>query len=207
MIVQGDLQMGARLGEVELASQLSISRTPIREALRRLVADGLVEVESNRGARVKSWTDEDIDDIFVLRSVLESHGASRAATALTDEEIDALEEMCAEMESLIPERHGSGIDRLNAVNRAFHTRILEGSRSTRLPALVSSVVQMPLAKRTFGNYSDEAMARSAHHHRELVAAFRARNPDWARGVMEAHIQAARFEVICWQHQEGEASAS
>lgn len=197
LILSGDLQMGARLGEVELASSLNISRTPIREALRRLAADGLVEVESNRGARVVSWTDEDIDEIFVLRSLLESHGAALAARSISDEDIDGLEQLCGDMEALIPERCGSGIEQLNDLNREFHARILVASGSARLPGLVASVVQMPLAQRTFSRYSDEAMARSAHHHRELVAAFRARNPAWARAVMEAHIQAARFEVACW----------
>lgn len=198
--------MGARLGEVELASFLNISRTPIREALRRLGADGLVELESNRGARVASWTAEDIDETFVLRALLESHGASLAASRIDDADIDGLESLCEEMERLAGERDGTGLERLNEANREFHSRIVAASGSARLPALVSSVVQMPIALRTFRRYSDEAMRRSANHHRELVAAFRARNSSWASAVMHAHIMAARFEVACWQ-AEAEASAS
>lgn len=199
--------MGARLGEVELASFLNISRTPIREALRRLGADGLVELESNRGARVASWTAEDIDETFVLRALLESHGASLAAPLIEDAEIDALEELCAEMEALVDQRDGAGLDRLNEANREFHNRIIAASGSARLPGLVSSIVQMPIALRTFRRYSDEAMRRSSNHHRELVAAFRARNSSWAGAVMHAHVMAARFEVACWQLQDAEASAS
>jgi DNA-binding GntR family transcriptional regulator len=197
--------MGARLGEAELASLLNISRTPIREALRRLSADGLVELESNRGARVASWTPQDIDEIFVLRALLESHGASLAAPLISDDEIAALEQLCEEMESLVDQREGTGVERLNETNRQFHDRILNASGNSRLPSLVSSVVQMPLALRTFSRYSDEAMRRSCNHHRELVAAFRARNPDWAGAVMHAHIMAARFEVACWQRGEQKAS--
>lgn len=204
-ILQGEFEMGARLGEVELASVLNISRTPIRDALRRLGADGLVELESNRGARVASWTPEDIDEIFVLRALLESHGAALAAPAIEDPEIDALEALCAEMEELGSDRSGARLERLNDANREFHNRILAASGSARLPGLVGSVVQMPIALQTFSRYSDEAISRSANHHRELVAAFRARNPTWASAVMHAHIMAARYEVACWQAASVEAS--
>lgn len=206
-ILHGEFEMGARLGEVELASFLNISRTPIREALRRLAADGLVELESNRGARVASWTAEDIDETFVLRALLESHGASLAAERIDNAEIETLEALCEEMEQLVGEREGPGLDRLNEANREFHNRILAASGSARLPALVSSVVQMPIALRTFRRYSEEAMRRSSNHHRELVAAFRARSSTWAEAVMHAHIMAARHEVACWHVEDAEASAS
>lgn len=201
-ILHGEFEMGARLGEAELASFLNISRTPIREALRRLGADGLVELESNRGARVASWTSDDIDEIFVLRALLESHGASLAAPLIDDQALDTLEALCHEMEELVGERDGSGVERLNSANREFHDLILRASGTHRLPLLVSSVIQMPLALRTFSRYSDEAMRRSANHHRELVAALRARNHSWAAAVMHAHIMAARFEVACWRREDG-----
>lgn len=204
LILQGEFEMGARLGEVELAARLELSRTPIREALRRLAADGLVEMASNRGARVASWTDADIDETFVLRSILEGHGAALAADNLAAEVIEGLEELCDRMEALAPRRRGGEVDDLNELNREFHERILHGAGSPRLPALVATLTQMPLAKRTFRRYSDEAMARSSAHHRELVTAFRARNAEWARSVMVAHVQAARFEVGCWDRAEGAA---
>jgi DNA-binding GntR family transcriptional regulator len=204
LILQGEFEMGARLGEVELAARLELSRTPIREALRRLAADGLVEMASNRGARVASWSDADIDETFVLRSILEGHGAALAAANLDVQAIEGLEKLCDRMEALGSRRLGAEVDDLNALNREFHERVLHGAGSPRLPALVSSLTQMPLAKRTFSRYSDEAMARSSAHHRELVAAFRARNAEWARAVMVAHVQAARFEVSLWDGVEDEA---
>ena len=79
-ILSGELGDGVRLGEEELAEALSISRTPVREALRRLAAEGLVELLPNRGARVPRWDESDVNDIFDLRAVLESHAAGRAAT-------------------------------------------------------------------------------------------------------------------------------
>ncbi|WP_340539152.1 GntR family transcriptional regulator [Nocardioides sp. GXZ039] len=204
-ILNGEYEMGVRLGEVELASSLDISRTPIREALRRLAADGLVEVESNRGARVASWTHEDLDEIFVLRELLESHGAALAAPLITDDEIGELEQLCGRMEALVDRRTGAALQELNGLNREFHDRILAASGSPRLPGLVSSVMQMPLALRTFSRYSEEAIHRSGHHHRELVAAFRARDASWAAAVMRAHVMAARFEVACWNSDNAQVS--
>jgi DNA-binding GntR family transcriptional regulator len=148
-IINGDLQMGAHLGEVELAEALETSRTPIREALRRLAADGLVEVESNRGARVASWTSKDVNEIFVLRALLEGHGASLAASRITDDELEHLEALHAEMDRLIPEREGPAVGTLNTIHREFHDGIIEAAHSPRLTNLVSAVVQMPLALRTF----------------------------------------------------------
>ena len=67
----GDLAPGARLGEVELADRLGVSRTPVREALSRLAAEGLVEIAPNRGARVATWTVAELEGVFDLRSSLE----------------------------------------------------------------------------------------------------------------------------------------
>jgi DNA-binding GntR family transcriptional regulator len=196
-IINGELPMGAHLGEVELAESLETSRTPIREALRRLAADGLVEIQSNRGARVASWTSKDVNEIFVLRALLEGHGASLAAARITDDELEHLEELYAEMDRLLPERDGPGVGRLNTVHREFHEGILEAAHSPRLTNLVSAVVQMPLIQRTFRRYTEEGIRRSRIHHRELLSALRARDPDWAAAVMHAHLHSARMEVLSW----------
>jgi DNA-binding GntR family transcriptional regulator len=196
-IINGDLQMGARLGEVELAESLETSRTPIREALRRLAADGLVEIQSNRGARVASWTSKDVNEIFVLRALLEGHGASMAASRITDGELAHLEELHAEMDRLIPEREGPAVGTLNTIHRQFHEAILDAAHSPRLTNLVSAVVQMPLTQRTFRRYTEEGIRRSRIHHRELLSALRAHDPDWAAAVMHAHLHSARMEVLSW----------
>jgi DNA-binding GntR family transcriptional regulator len=196
-IINGDLPMGARLGEVELAESLEASRTPIREALRRLVADGLVEIQSNRGARVASWTSKDVNEIFVLRALLEGHGASLAAARITDQELAHLEELCAEMDRLIPEREGPGVGRLNTIHREFHDGILAAARSPRLTNLVSAVVQMPLTQRTFRRYTEEGIHRSRIHHHELLSALNAHDQAWAAAVMHAHLHSARKEVLSW----------
>jgi DNA-binding GntR family transcriptional regulator len=194
-ILGGELHAGARLGEVELAEQLGVSRTPVREALRRLATEGLVELLPNRGAYVTEWSAADLEDIYELRATLESHASRRAATRITDEEIAELERLCDLMEACSRDGSEEALDRLADRNADFHRLILDAAGSTRLTTLVAAVVQVPLAIRTFHRYSPGALRRSAGHHRELTEAFRARSPEWASAVMQSHILAARSVLL------------
>jgi DNA-binding GntR family transcriptional regulator len=194
-ILEGDLEPGARLQEVELAAQLGVSRTPVREALRELASQGLVEILPHRGARVTRWSAKDLTEIYELRSMLESHAAERAATRMSGEEVEDLVALCEKME--ICARHGRKHDlvQLSDFNGEFHSRILEAADSSRLATMIASVVQIPLVIRTFTRYSPEALARSMSHHRELAAAIGANSPEWAGTVMRSHIIAARTALL------------
>jgi DNA-binding GntR family transcriptional regulator len=195
MILDGGLLPGARLGEVELAEQFGVSRTPVREALRRLAAEGLVELLPNRGARVTQWTPQDLEEIYELRALLESHASRRAASRVTMNDVDALEGLCEEMDACAVDGSDDALDRLAELNGAFHQRIVDAADSPRLTALLGAVVQVPLAVRTFHRYSPDALRRSSGHHRELTEAFRAKSPDWACSVMQSHILAARSVLL------------
>src|ERR687884_94343 len=93
-IVDGRLAPGARLKEEELARELGISRTPIREALLILQAEGLVDAAPNRGATVRAHTAQDLDDLYQLRALLEGFAARRAAARLTAEQLEELWASC-----------------------------------------------------------------------------------------------------------------
>ena len=99
-IVDGRLEPGRRLKEEELARELGISRTPVREALLMLQAEGLVDAAPNRGATVRSHAAEDLDDLYQLRALLEGYATRRAATRLSDEAIDGLRESCERFDGL-----------------------------------------------------------------------------------------------------------
>lgn len=196
-ILSGALTAGERLGEEELAEALGISRTPVREALRRLAAEGLVELLPNRGARVPRWDEDDVNDIFDLRALLESHGARHAATSSDETLIPRLESLCASMEQV----HGSMQDvqdlaRLASINRDFHAAVVAGAGSPRLSALVASLVNVPVIMQTFKQYSPEALQRSLRHHREIVDALVVGDGDWACAVMRSHVYAARHQILC-----------
>jgi len=188
MILRGEAVAGSRLGEADLADTLGLSRTPVREALQRLEADGLVELLPHRGARVARWTPVDLAEIFELRGRLEPYGAARAARrGVPGAVLDELARLCEEMERAASDREHQAIAELNA---AFHEEILRASGNSRLPAMVKTVVHVPIVIGTFRRYDTGALARSMGHHRELVAALRAGDPDWAEAVMTSHIRAA-----------------
>jgi DNA-binding GntR family transcriptional regulator len=194
-ILEGDLEPGARIQEVELAAQLGVSRTPVREALRTLSSQGLVELLPNRGARVARWSVKDLDEIYELRVMLESHAAQRAATRMSPTDADALTELCEQMEARAQRGSKADLLELSELNSRFHGRVLDAADSPRLATMLATVVQVPLVMRTFVRYSPDALARSMGHHRELVAAMRAGAPEWAGAVMQSHIIAARTVLV------------
>ena len=120
--------------EEQLAERLGVSRTPVRQALTMLEAEGLVEIAPNRGATVCSFSIEDVWDIYDLRAVLEGHAARRAAGRIERRELARLRELAGEMEGL-PGRfddHEEEIRALVALNQEFHGTIVHASRNRRL---------------------------------------------------------------------------
>ncbi|MFI0350828.1 GntR family transcriptional regulator [Actinomadura sp. 9N407] len=199
MILSGEAGAGTRLGESELAEALGLSRTPVREALQRLGADGLVEVLPHRGARVVRWTRQDLAEIFELRALLEPYAAARAARIGQDQSVLAdLAGQCAAMERAVAD---GDLDRVAQLNSRFHAAIIDASGNRRLPAMLTSVMHAPLILGTFRRYDADSMARSMNHHRELVAALAAGDPGWAESVMRAHIRAAAAHLTEQEENE------
>lgn len=193
-IVSGEHPGGTRLKEEDLAGALGLSRTPVREALHRLHAEGLVTVEPRRGALVATWSAGELDEIFELRALVEGYGARRAATRVTDAQVAHLEDLCDAMEEAAARSGGPDHDRIGELNSELHREVHRAASSRYVAGLLTSLVQMPLVMRTFHRYEPEELARSMGHHRELVAALRARRPEWAEAVMHAHVEAARVTL-------------
>ncbi|MGY1690281.1 GntR family transcriptional regulator [Geodermatophilus sp. SYSU D01105] len=195
MIMGGDLSPGARLGEVELADRLGVSRTPVREALSRLAAEGLVQVVPNRGARVATWTVTELEGVFDLRSSLEPQLTAHAvpnATPTDVEELDALATRMHEVGSPGPQQD---LDALVPLNRAFHDRLVVLAAHPTLAAALAAAIHPPIVRRNFLTYDEASLRRSLAHHSEIVAALRAGDPDWARAVMTSHIANARAVMV------------
>lgn len=187
-ILAGERGGGEWLREGELGTALGVSRTPVREALRRLAAEGLVSHERNRGVRVQNWSAHDLEEIFSLRTVLEPWGTALAAVrGVADTEL--LDELAHRMDHA-----ASGptpdVEQIAPLNNRFHRLILEASGNARLVTLVASVVDVPLVSRTFSRYGPESLRRSIAHHHEIVSALKAQDPTWAESVMRSHVRSA-----------------
>ena len=197
-VISGDFSPGMRLTEEQLAREIGASRTPIREALRLLMSDGFLLFKPNVGTFVRSWTPDEICEIFDLRIVLESEITRLAGLNITDAYIDQL---CAIQNQL--ESHGVAnsfgqLGHINKLNREFHRVIAEASKNTRLVGMLTNSIEVPIVQQTFRRYTPDQLRRSFQHHRELIDAFIARDPDWAHDVMSCHIRAAKHVLLASQ---------
>jgi len=191
IILSGELAAGARLGETELAERLGVSRTPVREALSRLAAEGLVELVPNRGARVASWSVDELEGVFALRSMLEPRLTALAVPNASAVDLDELEELAVRM----AETGETDLDGLVPLNRAFHDRLVALAAAPALATALAAAVHSPLVARNFHAYDSVSLRRSTAHHVEIVAAARAGDPEWAAAVMTAHIHNARAVMV------------
>ncbi len=194
MIMTGRLQPGRRLREEELTGLCGVSRTPIREALRRLSMEGLVVVTPRQGAEVVEVDVGELEEIYALRAMVESHAAARAATRLDNRQIDRLKVLAAEMTTAAAQGRSAMEACFPAANAEFHGLIVEGAQSPRLTKMADLVVQLPLTLRALASYSQEDRTRSLLHHSELISAFEVRSAEWAASVMHSHIYAAFFAL-------------
>lgn len=203
LILEGRFAPGERLKEEELTDLCGVSRTPVREGLRRLAIEGLVVVTPHQGAQVADVGEGELEEIYALRAMIEGHAAGRAALFIKEEDIDRLKQLAAEMEAAVADAAGSMLGapgaelnaRFTPANSEFHRIILDAAMSPRLAAMAALVVEIPLILRTLARYSDQELMRSLQHHRELIAAFEARDDDWARSVMRSHIHAAAHAIV------------
>ena len=191
-IVDGRLEPGQRLTEERLARELGISRTPVREALKVLQSEGLVDAAPNRSATVRAYEPGDLDDMYRLRALLEGHAARRAADRLTAEQLLALRSSCERFGAMSVEDDLREVVRENFV---FHNTILEAAGSARLAEMVRQVVELPLVYRSYVWYSPEQTRISQHYHRQITRALERRDAERAELVMTEHVLEARDVLV------------
>ncbi|RBY91090.1 GntR family transcriptional regulator [Blastococcus sp. TF02A-30] len=195
LILAAELAPGARLGEVELAERLGVSRTPVREALTRLAAEGLVEITPNRGARVATWTVAELEGVFDLRLSLEPQLTGFAVPNAGERDVAELDDLAHRMLAVGTPGPEQDLDALVPLNRVFHDRLVALAGHPTLAAALAAAIHPPIVRRNFHAYDPESLRRSLAHHLEMVAALRARDPGWARAVMTAHICNARAVMV------------
>jgi len=192
-ILDGHYPAGSYVREAAIGQELALSRTPIREALRRLVSDGWVEAIPHHGARVVAWTSRDVEEVFELRVLLEPQVVRRAASRIEPERLAALEALAGQMEALCD--GAAAVDEIAGLNNRFHAELVAAADSPRLQRLLETIVQVPVSRRSFHHYTAEELESSMRHHRELIRALAAGDGEWGASVMRTHILAARAAQI------------
>jgi DNA-binding GntR family transcriptional regulator len=197
LILTGEYGPDERLVEEQLAERLGVSRTPVRQALTMLEAEGLVEIAPNRGATVCSFSIADVWDIYDLRAVLEGHAARRAAGRIVDGELGRLRELTGEMEGLAGrfEDHEEETRTLVGLNQEFHGIIVEAGRNRRLQHLINRTVEIPLMFKAFFWYTPHERVISNHYHRQILGALERGDADRGEIIMREHVYEGRDFVI------------
>jgi len=198
-ILGGEYAPGERLGEVELAEKFGLSRTPVREALRRLEAEGLVDITTNKGARVVEYPPQDLEYIFMIRAHVEGLAARAAAQTATTADIDRLDHIATVLKD---HAEAGNLDEVYRLNAEYHATLNGLAGSPVVSTTVGTLIHASVLQRTLHAFDDAAMRRSVNHHLEIVAALRARDGDWAEAVMHAHLLSARASLLGPRRQVG-----
>jgi DNA-binding GntR family transcriptional regulator len=197
-IVEHRYEPGQRLVEHRIATELGLSRTPVREALRMLEAEGLVVTERNRGAMVRPLSPTEVEDLYGLRIRLECYAVELATARSTEAELGTLVEAAdafgvvagsAEVGDL------AGARAMHEANRTLHDAILEAARHRRLTTMLARTVDLPLVFQAFRSFGPREIERSDTFHHLIVEAMCRRDAARAAGLMGEHIAQGRDAVL------------
>ena len=189
-IMSGALVAGDRIKEELVADKLGVSRTPIRNALQKLAAQGFIVMTHHQGARVADWSSQDLEEITAMRALLEGFGAGVAARKITHQQLETLETLCREMEQAAERGTTADLEEITNLNSQFHMTIIEASGNRRLAEVIGNLAHPLLVQRRFIAFGSERLQRSMAHHREIVDALTQGDSDWARVIMHSHILAS-----------------
>ncbi|KAA0971823.1 GntR family transcriptional regulator [Aureimonas fodinaquatilis] len=190
LIAEGVYIGGDTIPESELAARLGVSRTPIREAMRRLQAEGVIQREAYRRAVVVEIDPNEVIHIFTARAALEPVATGMAVAKSDAEFVDSLRDFHSRMDHAI---HLPDPDRRSYrdLNAQFHRRIWKQGGNTIFANLVNLVARNPVVSPTFNSWTREELIRSNRQHDDLVSAFAADDGDWAEAAMAAHLFSSR----------------
>jgi DNA-binding GntR family transcriptional regulator len=204
-IAARELPAGAAISEVALAAALGISRTPVHEAIRQLLGEGLLEEDSNGVLAVVRLSRQDFVELYEMRSVLEMHAASKIAKrGLGEKDVEKLQELAGEIKALRNELIKSGKKTLNDVQMrrfekadvSFHTLLMSIAENTVALKFFSKVRYLirAFAARHAG-HNAEALARIHNEHQEMIRALAGADPDKAMRAISQHVQASQQERL------------
>ena len=186
-----EMPPGGWIDEQTLAGEFGISRTPLREALKVLAAEGLVELRPRRGCYVVELSENDLDEIFTVVAVLEAQAAASAAQRASDADIARLEGVHAE---LAAHAAANDVDGFFAANQRFHLAVQEIAANRYLRNTIAEARKLVKLTRRDSLRVGGRIAQSLAEHETILAAIRARDPQRASAAMQAHLLSGRAAV-------------
>ncbi len=200
-IVHGELRPGAKISEKILTEQFGVSRTPVREALKILSTEGLVELKPNRGASVTRLTWADLRDTFPVMGVLEALAGELACENATSQQIERMRTLYVRMVAMFEKGDRKGYFR---VNEDIHQLILDASGNAALPRMQRTASAQVRRARYMANLSSERWAQAIAEHGEILAAFEKRDGARMGGLLKTHL-ANKLKALEKAFREREAA--
>lgn len=197
-ILEGRLEPGAELGEVALAEQLGVSRGPLREAIGRLAAEGLVTVSPRRGAVVRSLSKKEFLELYQVREALERMAVQLAVPRLTAEQV---EELASLNEEMAAHAAGNKVDSFFEANLAFHARLLEASGNRKLQELYRQLLDQLGRYRLRSLTLRGNLKRSVSEHKAILRAASRGDAERAAQLMAEHIRVPQRRAMALEEAE------
>ena len=184
-ILSGRYEQNTELKEAAIGAELGVSRTPVREALRQLELEGLVTIIPNRGAYVNMITAKDVQDIYVIRSMLEGLCARWATQSITAEQLDSMEETLC-----LSEYHTSkkNYEKLYELDSLFHEQLYEAGGSRILNHILSDFHDYVKMVRKATISTSSRSVTSTEEHRAIFEAIKVKDPDKAEALAKVHVK-------------------
>ncbi len=198
-IINQTLKPGERLMEIQLADEMGVSRTPVREAIRKLELEGLVVMVPRKGAYVAGISMKDIHEVYELRSALEALAASLAAARITDEELEKMERQVLKEAEETELNNLSGIV---AIDTTFHDLLYQAAHNQRLVQFIN-ILQEQLQRFRAASLSKPGRSKTAlDEHKKIVEALGERDARLAAKLATEHIENAENAMIFAMDKEG-----
>ena len=194
-IIKQVLKPGERLMEIQLADEMGVSRTPVREAIRKLELEGLVVMVPRKGAYVAGVSMKDIHEVYEVRAALEMLAVSLAAERITDEELDALESQVLRESEAEANADEHSLDNIIYIDSSFHDIIYQAAHNQRLVQFVN-ILQEQLQRFRAASLSRPGRSKTAlEEHKQIVEALAERNGELAAKLAKEHIDNAESAMI------------
>ncbi len=199
-ILKGELKPGERLMEIALAERLGVSRTPVREAMRKLELEGLVVMIPRRGAQVANITEKDLNDVLEVRIALENLSIENACTRMTEEQLSQLWEAAKVFERTMAD---GNLVKLAEADVAFHEVIYQSSDNRRLNQVLNNLREQIYRYRVEYLKDEETRNLLVKEHEELYEAIKARDVKTAQKISFRHIENQREAIVRSIREENE----
>lgn len=191
-IISGDIPLGSQIDERKVAEMLSISRTPLREAIGTLVEEGLVEYRPYRGNFVRRFTAKQVNDLYEVRKALEGLAVRLAVTNLSDADLSGLVSTLEDVKIALEQ---NDLDEFSAADRRFHESIAQLSRNETLVESLNRLGLHIQVIRNIANRDPDVVERTSHERPRILEALKARDAELAAHLMAEHIEGIRRSVV------------